>query len=121
MKGTLVFPSRTAPAAFKRSTAGASASARKPLKAGFPQVLGSPATSMDSLTVNGSPSSGNRSPAASASSARAAATRARSKSRTTTALIGPSPASIRSMAPSTSWREEISPRARAATVSVAER
>ena len=56
----------------------------------------------DSLTVIGTPSNGRRSPRASAASAALAATRARSKSRTTTALIGPSLVSMARTASSNS-------------------
>ncbi len=90
----LVLPRITAPAPFSRATPVESALAFQSLNGSRPQVVGSPATWWESLTVIGTPSSGRVSPLASAASAALAASRARSKSRTTTALIGPSLASM---------------------------
>jgi hypothetical protein len=86
-----------APDALSLSTVTASAAGRQSFACGRPQVVGRPATSKDSFTVIGRPSSDRRSPRASAASAARAAARARSKSRTTTALSWPSSASIRLM------------------------
>ena len=112
--GTLVLPMITAPAAFSRWTATASSVGRQSLKAGMPQVVGRPATLNDSFTVIGRPSSGRRSPRASAWSAAIAAWRARSKSRTTTALMDLSSASMRAMAWSSSSTAETRRAARSA-------
>ena len=98
----LVLPRITAPAPLSLATATASVGAIQFLKAGEPQVVGRPATLNDSLTVIGTPSRGRRSPRARAASATFAASRARPKSRTTTALIGPSRASMRATAASQS-------------------
>ena len=111
----------TAPAAFSRATTTASSVGRQSLKAGMPQVVGRPATLNDSFTVIGRPSSGLRSPRASAWSAAIAAWRARSKSRTTTALMDLSSASMRAIAWSSSSTAETRRAARSATSSPAVR
>jgi hypothetical protein len=92
--GTLVLPSSTTPAARSRAVAGASWADTNVFQSGTPQVVASPATLIDSFNVIGSPSSA---PVAPASSAARACARARSKSRTTTALMGPSWRSMRRM------------------------
>ena len=111
----------TAPAAFSRWTGTASSVGRQSLKAGMPQVVGSPATLNDSFTVIGRPSNGRRSPRASAWSAAIAAWRARSKSRTTTALMDLSSASMRAMVWSSSSTDETRRAARSAKSSPAVR
>ena len=58
ISGRLVRPIAIAPAARIRSTTGASTGGIAPAKAGTPQVVGKPATSMFSLIVNGTPCSG---------------------------------------------------------------
>ncbi|CAM5672127.1 hypothetical protein SCALM49S_02785 [Streptomyces californicus] len=79
----------------------------------MPHVVGSPATSYDSLTVTGRPSSGRSSPRARARSASLAAARARSKSGTHIALMSRSYRSMRSIAASVSSTELTSPDRRA--------
>ncbi len=80
----------TAPAALSRAATTASAAATKSLNRGKPQVVGSPATSIESLMVIGTPSTGPVSPRDRAASASRAAVRARSKSGTQIALRSPS-------------------------------
>ena len=59
-----------APALFSRATAVASVSGTRPLKIGEPRCVATPAVSIESLTVNGTPCSGpSVSPAITASSA----------------------------------------------------
>src|SRR5471032_95214 len=53
--GMLVLPRITAPAAFTFAVAGASCCDTKPCHAATPQVVGSPCTLMDSLSVIGRP------------------------------------------------------------------
>ena len=85
--GRFVRANGMAPASRSRATIGASAEAICPARAATPQVVAEPATSMFSLTVNGTPASGpSGSPAATARSTAAAAARASSASVTVTAL-----------------------------------
>src|SRR5215469_15926143 len=87
MKGTLVLPKITAPAASSRSTMTELAAGMLSLHTGLPKVVGSPARSNDSLTVIGTPWSGPHfSPLAKASSAALARSRALSICRTMIAL-----------------------------------
>ena len=66
-----------APAAFSLATAVASVSGTRPLKIGEPRWVGTPAVSMPSLTVNGTPWRGpNRAPGLTAASAFLAASNA---------------------------------------------
>ena len=77
--GTLVLPMITAPASRSLRTTSASCSAGRSL-ALVPHLVGSPATSMSSLTAIGTPSSGRRSPPARRASACSASIRTRSSS-----------------------------------------
>ncbi len=87
MSGRLVRPMAIAPAAFMRSTTGASTGAMTSASAGRPLVVGVPARSMFSFTVNGTPWSGpSASPAETARSAATAASPAPSASTRVTAL-----------------------------------
>ena len=95
--GRLVRPTGIAPAARSRSTCGASIGATASARAGIACVVGVPARSMFSLTVNGTPCSGPRPlPSATARSAASAAARASSGRRRTMALRAGLTASIRS-------------------------
>ena len=79
MSGQLVRPIGIAPAAFMRSTTGASTGEIASAKAGTPLSVAHPARSMFCFTVNGTPCSGpSVSPAASAASAAFAPARASS-------------------------------------------
>src|SRR5262245_5596816 len=69
MGGTLVLPSRTAPAPRVHATAGASCWETKSRHSGTPQVVGRPVTLKDSLIVMGRPSRAPVLPRAAASSA----------------------------------------------------
>jgi hypothetical protein len=82
--GKLVRPNAIAPAARSRSTGGASTGAIASARAGTPCVVGVPATSMFSLTVNGTPCSGPSQvpPAANRSASSAAASACSGRSRT---------------------------------------
>jgi hypothetical protein len=111
----------TAPAALSRCTVSASASGRQSRNFGLPQVVGRPATLNCSFTVIGRPRRGRRSPRANAASAAYAASRARSKSRTTTALMLLSRASMRTIAKSVSSTAEMLLSASAASSAVAVR
>ena len=85
--GRFVRAKGMAPASRSRATIGASVEAICPARAATPQVVAEPATSMFSLTVNGTPASGpSGPPAATARSTAAAAARASSASVTVTAL-----------------------------------
>ena len=94
-----------APAARSRATCGASRPGTAPISALIPWVVGVPARSMFSLTVNGTPCSGPSSPpSAVAWSAAFAASGACSLSTTVTALTDGFTASIRRRCASmTSW------------------
>src|SRR5512132_175255 len=94
--GRLVRPMGIAPAAFIRSTTGASRLGYAPASALNPWVVGVPATSMLSLIVKGTPwNGGTLPPSAVARSAAFAASRACSPRTMTTALIDGFTASIR--------------------------
>ena len=95
--GRFVRPMGIAPWASIRSTAGAVAGATASARTGSPLVVGWPATSMFSLTVNGTP--WNRpvaSPRATAASAASAAASAESVSTRTTAFTWPFTSAMRS-------------------------
>ena len=117
--GTFVLPMMDAPAALRRATIGASSSAMASARSGTPPVVGSPWTSMVSLIVNGSPSSGRSSPFARAASAARAASRARSKSGVTIALSAGLKRSIRRRWRSSSSTADTSRARRAASIAVA--
>src|ERR1051326_535929 len=88
-RGTLVLPKTIAPALLRRPTDGASCAGTCSASSVAPPVERTPATSMASLIVIGSPCSGpSHSPRVAASSARAAAAYARSRSSVMTAFIG---------------------------------
>ena len=118
--GRLVRASGTAPAAFMRSTTGASTVAAASASACKPCVVAWPATSMFSLIVNGTPASGPRgSPAARAASIAAAAASEISGIVRVTALTVGLTASMRSRWAWTSSTELTSPDFTAAACSVA--
>ena len=99
MYGTLVFPTKIAPAFFSFSTTSASRFAKLFLNLCTPHVVGCPAISKASLIVTGMPWSGPKMvPLASFLSASLAVIRAFSKSRKITAFILISKVLIRSIA-----------------------
>ena len=107
MSGRLVRPIGMAPAARILSTTGASKGTTAPASAGTPQVVGSPAMSMFSFTVQGTPCSRpTGSPAASLRSAAAAAVRASSASTRTIAFTSGLTRSMRAKWASTTSRAE---------------
>src|SRR3984885_13511260 len=89
----LVLPSTTAPAARSRTTAVASRAGRYSYE-GAPAVVGSPATSMLSLTAATSPASGSCSPAATTASIAAASARASAAGRSVIQISGRPAASM---------------------------
>src|SRR5215207_3326700 len=121
MKATLVFPTMSAPAFFKRRATVASESATNSLNAGVPQVVCSPETSKLSLIVIGTPCSGRKSsPRALASSAAAASCNATSRCSSTTAFTAEFATSMRASSNSVSSRDETSLRRIACAASVAD-
>ena len=112
--GTLVLPRSTAPACSTAAASGLSRSARARARAGTPEVVGRPATSMASLMVTGSPwSNPGTAPRARAASARRAASRADSKLGVTMALRAGLYRAIRSRCRAKSSSAPISPAASA--------
>lgn len=112
----LVLPTITAPAARNRRTASLS-SATGGNCPSQPKAVGSPATSVSSLTATGTPSSGLRTPAASSLSAASASARAASARTSRKALRDVCVASIRASVRSTSAWEVTVPSASARAVS----
>ncbi len=111
--GLLVLPTTTAPAARSLRTASASAvlTGKSPAQ---PNAVGSPHTSVSSLTATGTPSSGRPRPCSRArSAASASASAASARTRRKAFSVG-CVASIRASARSVSAREVVSPAARAA-------
>ncbi len=118
--GRFVRPIAIAPAAFIRSTIGASRAGYACASAAYPWVVGVPTTSMLSLIVNGTPWNGGRSsPAATARSAAFAASNACSPRTMTTALIEEFTDSIRRRWASTTSTLDACPLAIASASSVA--
>src|SRR4051794_6929657 len=113
----LVLPTITAPAARNRRTDSPSPVAG-PISPRQPNLVGSPATSVSSLTATGTPSNGSRSPAASLRSASSASACAASARTHRKALRVPWVASILPSALPTSAAEVTSPLASAAARSV---
>ena len=110
MSGILVRPSGIAPAAFMRSTPGASDGAIASAKIGSPFVVGCPSTSMLVLMVNGTPwNVPSVSPRETAASAASASRRASSLSTCTIALTCSFTCSMRVRCASTTSREEKEP------------
>src|SRR6185369_7565259 len=100
--GTLVFPSRIAPAAFSRAATVLSACGTCPASGGWPAVVRRPCVSKQSFNVNGTPCSGPQGcPRASAASAARARSSAPSPSSVTMALSAGLRRSIRSSRPCT--------------------
>ncbi len=105
-----VFPRMTAPASRSRATRAASRTGKVCANAGAPERVGSPATSMMSLTPIGTPCrSPIGRPAAMSASRAAAAASAPSRSTVTHASSAASVASMRSIDAATSSTEETAP------------
>jgi len=106
--GVVVLPTRIAPAAFSRATAGESVTGTLSASATEPNVVRTPAVLTRSLTANGTPcSGGSGSPSMTAASALQAAARASSAQTVINALSEDCEASMRASASSTSSTGEI--------------